>query len=51
MNDDHRLPPIDLRQWLVGGIISLITITLPIHCVITERHVTKLEESIKINNS
>ena len=50
MNDDgHSLPPIDLTNWLIGGIISVLTITFPMVCVMTERNLTKPEETVKIN--
>jgi hypothetical protein len=53
MNDDgHRMPPIDLSNWLIGGIISLITLVVPLLCVSSERtqDFTKPKETIKINN-
>ena len=48
MMDEYSTTP--LTNSLVGGLIGLLTITLPVVIVCDPIHYTNVEESVKINN-
>jgi len=48
MMDEYSTTP--LTNALVGGLIALLTVTLPLFIVCDPIHFTNVEESVKINN-